>query len=146
MIRNIIILSCSLLFLFSCSITNDENTMILKGKVKDLKKGTILLERFVDSAYVAIDSSVIYGDSNFEFKKQLENPEVLHLHLRLENGSLIEDRVSFFAEPGEINLYTKRSEEHTSELQSRGHLVCRLLLEKKTIRRSNDPDLRRDIT
>src|SRR5690625_625665 len=27
-----------------------------------------------------------------------------------------------------------RSEEHTSELQSRGHLVCRLLLEKKKIR------------
>src|SRR5690625_5709985 len=28
-----------------------------------------------------------------------------------------------------------RSEEHTSELQSRGHLVCRLLLEKKKKRR-----------
>src|SRR5690625_6809198 len=27
-------------------------------------------------------------------------------------------------------LPTPRSEEHTSELQSRGHLVCRLLLEK----------------
>src|SRR5437870_5924243 len=27
-----------------------------------------------------------------------------------------------------------RSEEHTSELQSRGHLVCRLLLEKKNVR------------
>src|SRR5690625_6385064 len=27
--------------------------------------------------------------------------------------------------------YHLRSEEHTSELQSRGHLVCRLLLEKK---------------
>src|SRR5690554_7351990 len=27
-----------------------------------------------------------------------------------------------------------RSEEHTSELQSRPHLVCRLLLEKKSIR------------
>src|SRR5439155_26184065 len=26
---------------------------------------------------------------------------------------------------------SQRSEEHTSELQSRGHLVCRLLLEKK---------------
>src|SRR5690625_6392185 len=26
-----------------------------------------------------------------------------------------------------------RSEEHTSELQSRGHLVCRILLEKKKI-------------
>src|SRR5690625_2446199 len=30
-----------------------------------------------------------------------------------------------------ILLIAKRSEEHTSELQSRGHLVCRLLLEKK---------------
>src|SRR5437660_9206836 len=28
-------------------------------------------------------------------------------------------------------LVPARSEEHTSELQSRGHLVCRLLLEKK---------------
>src|SRR5690625_5465955 len=28
-------------------------------------------------------------------------------------------------------LGNQRSEEHTSELQSRGHLVCRLLLEKK---------------
>src|SRR5690625_6889395 len=28
-------------------------------------------------------------------------------------------------------LGANRSEEHTSELQSRGHLVCRLLLEKK---------------
>src|SRR5690625_5394649 len=27
-----------------------------------------------------------------------------------------------------------RSEEHTSELQSRGHIVCRLLLEKKKLR------------
>src|SRR6266508_5860389 len=27
--------------------------------------------------------------------------------------------------------FPARSEEHTSELQSRGHLVCRLLLEKK---------------
>src|SRR5690625_401618 len=28
-------------------------------------------------------------------------------------------------------IFMERSEEHTSELQSRGHLVCRLLLEKK---------------
>src|SRR5690625_6065637 len=31
----------------------------------------------------------------------------------------------------ESRLFILRSEEHTSELQSRGHLVCRLLLEKK---------------
>src|SRR5690625_6038872 len=31
---------------------------------------------------------------------------------------------------------TERSAEHTSELQSRGHLVCRLLLEKKNKRQT----------
>src|SRR5690625_6185393 len=47
-----------------------------------------------------------------------------------------------FLSPGLLGLVTAalaaaiisslaRSEEHTSELQSRGHLVCRLLLEKK---------------
>src|SRR5690625_6749478 len=33
--------------------------------------------------------------------------------------------------PSEVVYIIIRSEEHTSELQSRGHLVCRLLLEKK---------------
>src|SRR3712207_7873896 len=33
---------------------------------------------------------------------------------------------------GRVRRHTARSEEHTSELQSRQYLVCRLLLEKKT--------------
>src|SRR5437870_10397349 len=33
-----------------------------------------------------------------------------------------------------------RSEEHTSELQSRGHLVCRLLLEKKKTTTNTEPN------
>src|SRR5437870_11515845 len=36
-----------------------------------------------------------------------------------------------------------RSEEHTSELQSRGQLVCRLLLEKKNSTTSSSGDRRR---
>src|SRR3982751_7062704 len=35
----------------------------------------------------------------------------------------------------------KRSEEHTSELQSRSDLVCRLLLEKKTRHQTRDLSL-----
>src|SRR5439155_24481333 len=34
-------------------------------------------------------------------------------------------------EDRQVGAAELRSEEHTSELQSRGHLVCRLLLEKK---------------
>src|SRR2546428_3600761 len=33
----------------------------------------------------------------------------------------------------------ERSEEHTSELQSRSDLVCRLLLEKKTLLKTSTP-------
>src|SRR5439155_17038686 len=40
-------------------------------------------------------------------------------------GVVLEDR------QGALHLEQIRSEEHTSELQSRGQLVCRLLLEKK---------------
>src|SRR5258707_5845449 len=37
-----------------------------------------------------------------------------------------------------------RSEEHTSELQSRQYLVCRLLLEKK--KKTNQPGVMTDVT
>src|SRR5687768_18110265 len=38
-----------------------------------------------------------------------------------------------------VRFNQRRSEEHTSELQSRLHLVCRLLLEKKKKMRENKP-------
>src|SRR5690554_7440264 len=40
--------------------------------------------------------------------------------------------------PGAAVLEEGRSEEHTSELQSRPHLVCRLLLEKKKKKKKKD--------
>src|SRR3712207_7296373 len=39
--------------------------------------------------------------------------------------------ILFLYEINKINILLFRSEEHTSELQSRQYLVCRLLLEKK---------------
>src|SRR5258707_11494273 len=52
-----------------------------------------------------------------------------------------------FREPGAILHHrdnARRSEEHTSELQSRQYLVCRLLLEKKKISvKLARPELRR---
>src|SRR5699024_9696317 len=48
------------------------------------------------------------------------------------NGKLdIAHHAGFWLRDEEGNLTKKRSEEHTSELQSRFDLVCRLLLEKK---------------
>src|SRR2546429_5213396 len=50
-------------------------------------------------------------------------------HLAVEHGRVRERRTEELGPRGHVNDI--RSEEHTSELQSRLHLVCRLLLEKK---------------
>src|SRR3712207_8083307 len=53
------------------------------------------------------------------------------------DGSVPEDN-PFVNQPDRSppDVLTLRSEEHTSELQSRQYLVCRLLLEKKTQKRT----------
>src|SRR5690349_24243431 len=49
--------------------------------------------------------------------------------------------------PPSIELfYSRRSEEHTSELQSRRDLVCRLLLEKKKKQKTTKETIHRNYT
>src|SRR5690606_1438207 len=57
---------------------------------------------------------------------------ILHSHcLSVIGHGVVLEPENFFNELARIKDVTKRSEEHTSELQSRENLVCRLLLEKK---------------
>src|SRR5215510_15332759 len=72
------------------------------------------------------DPIMMAGDRNMwinvgrsQFHLPTGDPQVLRGH----TGIVIAGRTAL--------LDRLRSEEHTSELQSRGHLVCRLLLEKK---------------
>src|SRR5215510_11431388 len=54
----------------------------------------------------------------------------LSLHDALPIADILPPKDQRMTDPRGGAMYA-RSEEHTSELQSRGHLVCRLLLEKK---------------
>src|SRR2546423_4967492 len=56
----------------------------------------------------------------------------VHIHARGGEQSWTQPHAH---DDGELS--TNRSEEHTSELQSLAYLVCRLLLEKKKIKREN---------
>src|SRR5947209_17377849 len=57
---------------------------------------------------------------------------VFHWHLTEDQGFRIESKkFPKLTGMGSDGLFYTRSEEHTSELQSRQYLVCRLLLEKK---------------
>src|SRR5690625_6145614 len=66
--------------------------------------------------------------------RQLGIPVIYTRHINRGDGLGLanEEPVNEAGEPIYYHSKTStRSEEHTSELQSRGHLVCRLLLEKK---------------
>src|SRR5690554_8234604 len=59
----------------------------------------------------------------------LQLDSVVELEVVTLTGSVFDPTSNSVA--GVTIIDQKRSEEHTSELQSRPHLVCRLLLEKK---------------
>src|SRR3989442_7716691 len=81
---------------------------------------------------------------NFFFFNDTATTEIytlsLHDALPISCGILLRSALSIFVKLFErdVPVYSPfqkfRSEEHTSELQSRPHLVCRLLLEKKKMR------------
>src|SRR3712207_7386560 len=56
---------------------------------------------------------------------------VAHVHEDARELAAVEVEEVAVGERGLVALVVGRSEEHTSELQSRQYLVCRLLLEKK---------------
>src|SRR3989442_4878357 len=66
------------------------------------------------------------------FRSLAKAPRLDHRQRGLCAAPLIDVAAAVEVRLGEdISLGGNRSEEHTSELQSRPHLVCRLLLEKK---------------
>jgi len=95
----------SLLLVVSCA-SETANTMTVNGTIKGLKKGTLYLQHVPDTVLVTVDSLDIRGDGNFTFKTELESPELFYLYLDKKDNNDINDRISFFAEPGLITINT----------------------------------------
>jgi len=94
------------IFLFSCG-EDATNTMTVTGNIKGLKKGTLYLQHLKDSVLVTKDSLEIKGDGNFSFRTPLESPEIFYLYLKKKDNNSINDRITFFGEPGFITIKTK---------------------------------------
>src|SRR5207253_9964967 len=62
----------------------------------------------------------------------VHGPAPFYIRIRQVKDGLIDSPISSGL-GSSVCRYKTRSEEHTSELQSRGQLVCRLLLEKKKV-------------
>jgi len=94
----------AIVFLVSCSSNtkNTEVTIIVDG----LKKGTVYLQKITESGLVNLDSIESNGNEKLNLSLNLEHPELLYAYLDKFDGSSFNDRLAFFAEPGEIQIST----------------------------------------
>lgn len=102
--KKIFLLLVVLCCLFACS--QDESNLTINGRVQGLKKGTLYLQKIEDTSLVTIDSVVVSGNPAFSFKTHIESPQVLYLFLNKKDGTDLDDRILFFAEPGEMTINT----------------------------------------
>src|SRR5690625_7557150 len=84
---------------------------------------------YLDMPSVGATENIMMAAALAEGKTIIENsakePEIVDL------ANFLNKMGAKVVGAGTETIRIERSEEHTSELQSRGHLVCRLLLEKK---------------
>lgn len=97
-----------LLVVFCClaACSTEEKNVLVTGKVQGLKKGTLYLQKIEDTTLVTMDSIAINGQDNFELEGFIEGPQVLYLYLNKIDNNQYDDRLLFFAEPGEMMVNT----------------------------------------
>ena len=74
--------------------------------VKDLKKGTLYLERVQDSILVAVDSMQITQEKPIVLEADLNHPELFYVLLDLNKADDFDNRIPFFGEAGNISIQT----------------------------------------
>ncbi len=104
--KKISVVFFSLLLLVSCSKEVSKTNLHLSGNIKGLKNGTLYIQRVVDTSLVAIDTIKIDGNSKFETDIDIKSPEMLYLFLDRGVTNSKDNNISFFAEPGKMNIET----------------------------------------
>src|SRR5207253_6017037 len=82
-------------------------------------------KRILDGALLTVVYPAILAAALLERRRRRERPRVFWGTAPLISIKYHQQAIRLFG----YETVSVRSEEHTSELQSRGHLVCRLLLE-----------------
>jgi len=102
--KKIILLLFSSIGILACSET--ESNLIVTGNIKDLKKGTIFLQKIEDTLLINVDSVQVNGNSEFVLKDYIESPQIMFLSLDKVDNSQYDDRLEFFADEGEVKIIT----------------------------------------
>lgn len=96
----------TLILIASCNKNESTGNVHITGNIKGLKKGTLYIQRVVDTSLVAIDTINIDGSAAFESNLDLQSPEMLYLFLDRGVSNSLDNNIPFFAEPGNITIET----------------------------------------
>jgi len=101
MMKKVLIFVFGILLIYSCS-KESENTMYVKGNIKGLKKGTLYLQKQMDSLIISVDSIHVNGTDEFLLRDVILSPQMYFL--TLGNGN---KRIAFFGEKDTINISSR---------------------------------------
>ncbi|MFD2561712.1 DUF4369 domain-containing protein [Aquimarina rubra] len=139
--RFLTILFVSILIL-SCSTPKKKGNVSISGTVKGLKKGTLYLQKIQDTILVNLDSLIIDGDPQFTFQTDVQEPEIHYLFLDKHDGTQFNDRIDFFAEPGEITINTSLNSFEKDAIIAGGKNQAKLIEYNKMNKRFKERNLR----
>ncbi|MCX6184454.1 MAG: DUF4369 domain-containing protein [Flavobacterium sp.] len=94
------------LLLISCAKKELPGNLHLSGYVAGLKKGTIYIQKVVDTNLVILDTIQINGDAHFTSNLTIDSPEMYYLFLDRGVSNSLDNNLPFFAEAGNINIAT----------------------------------------
>ncbi|MFD1293606.1 DUF4369 domain-containing protein [Lutibacter holmesii] len=86
----------------SCGKSHN-GTMLVNGNIDGFKKGTIYLQKYVDTLLVSVDSIQLNGESNFTLADDVLSPEIYYLTI----NEVPNENILFFGEKGEITITSK---------------------------------------
>ncbi|CAL2061079.1 DUF4369 domain-containing protein [Tenacibaculum sp. 190524A05c] len=105
--RNIIALLLVSLIAFSCSSEKKMGNMVVTGQIKGLKKGTLYLQKMIDTTIVSVDSIQLLGDDKFSLTDDVDSPVMYYLTF---DGNTEPKKLMFFGEKGTVTINDKVEE------------------------------------
>ena len=100
--KKIIVFIIVSIVVFACT-KEKANTMLVRGEIKNLKKGVLYLQKIKDTLLITVDSTFLDGVNTFTLTDEVESPEIYYLTLDRSPSR----QISFFGEKGTITIDTK---------------------------------------
>jgi len=133
--KRLLFISVILLSIFACN-SKKSSSMQVHVTVQGLKKGTVYLQKVVDTLMVTADSVKVNGKDNFTLSDNITSPEMYYITLANSDKKIL-----FFGERGKINITTQLDKFDIDAKVTGSKNQVLLDKYKKMIKRFNDQQL-----